>query len=252
MVLHPTNNPGQQQRQQKVCFLFFVFVLKLFFFCFNLYALLAPDPPPPAVPARRAPLNLNDALMASPRMPSIDNKMPKSFAVLLAEWQNLDLESFRNARLHEQKQAQAYGKRKYLYDTIASRSEAQGVTLQAMARSLDVERVYRKETMTAFFRFLHGGDDSIARRRSRPRARPAAAARVRPARPHPAHAAPRTARAPAAVVPPQGGWPPVRPAGPAITINGLPAAVAHAQERAANGAWESTGRTSGGRFGREE
>ena len=77
----------------------------------------------------------------------------------------MGLEIFRNYKFQKATpMAQAYWKRKYLFDTIASRFET-GVLLLSMeesAASLDRERGRR--TMTGFFRILHDADPTIVRR----------------------------------------------------------------------------------------
>ena len=97
--------------------------------------------------------------------------MPKSFVLLLAEWRNRGLEEFRrysfppgNASL-----AQAYKKRKYLFDTISGGEERQlGVlALEESARALDRRR--GAVTMATFYRTLHESDTQIVRREKRRR-----------------------------------------------------------------------------------
>jgi hypothetical protein len=43
-------------------------------------------------------MTINEALRATPRLPAIGTPMPKSFALLLTEWQNRGLEAFRNCQ----------------------------------------------------------------------------------------------------------------------------------------------------------
>ena len=70
--------------------------------------------------------------------------MPKSFVQLLAEWRNRGLEEFRNYSFPpgNNSLAQAYKKRKYLFDTIyAGQGGEQGVlALEESARALDALR----------------------------------------------------------------------------------------------------------------
>jgi hypothetical protein len=58
--------------------------------------------------------------------------MPKSFVLLLAEWQNRGLEEFQNVVFRDASMLiQAYGKCKYLVDQIHKTKEANQQSLEA-------------------------------------------------------------------------------------------------------------------------
>jgi hypothetical protein len=95
--------------------------------------------------------------------------MPKSFYLLLTEWTNEKLETFRSTKLRGVV-AQAYHKRQYMYDHIDQQRQDQGMlSLTAAAKALDRERVGRRETMPAVYKNLKDADNRIVRRNKRPR-----------------------------------------------------------------------------------
>jgi hypothetical protein len=226
----------------------------VFFFKLNLFSLHLL-----VVAVRPPPQDVNVALMATPAKPPINGVMPKSFAVLLTEWTNMDLERFRHSKFTraETSMAQAYGKRKYLFDTIRRRQQ-EGQTLQESALSLDRERHVegaRPTTMTNFYRSLHADDDRISRRQKRqnpnPEATPPRNQRAFAAPPPQARAAPQArARGPPANPynpPPIGGWPAPFPLPTPRIRGGLRDQIA--QDRAWHNNrgpnWEGGGHTSG-------
>jgi hypothetical protein len=112
--------------------------------------------------------DLNEALRNTPRLPAFGKRMPRSFVLLLAEWENRGLEEFRNVSFRNTDAptalAQAYAKRKYLYDAIVEGCTP-GESLQQAASSLD--RARGEMSMTNFYRHLHSADGTIVRRRRR-------------------------------------------------------------------------------------
>ena len=63
-------------------------------------------------PAPRA--TVNDMLQNSARLPSFDNKMPKSMVLLYQEWENKELHTYAHLRTGTYSAAQAWRKRHYL------------------------------------------------------------------------------------------------------------------------------------------
>ena len=132
--------------------------------------------------------------MPSSRLPAFGSSMPKSLVLLLAEWQSRDLNTYRSFKFQagDNALAQGYGKRKYLFDTIASKALIDGSTVEEAAVALDRVRMAEKKTVTKYYRDLLGADDCLVRRAKRPKAasperrrivgNPAAAAR-RPQQP---------------------------------------------------------------------
>jgi hypothetical protein len=156
----------------------------------------------------------------------------------------MGLEAFRNFKFRNTTAAtsvaQAFTKRKYLYDTIVQRCEPQQ-RLEDAAASLD--RARGTMTMTAFHRHLHAADESIVRRRRRrddseeevPRRRaPPPLPAPRPAR---RHRPPLARRRPAArrVAAPNLNRPFTRPA---VLIDGMPAAQFRAQQDFRTQRWQ--------------
>ena len=81
---------------------------------------------------------VNEALLPSMRLPAMHSSMPKSLVALLKEWRSADLDSFRSLKFppSENARAQAYGKRRYLYDYIKGR-KGDNETLEDSATVLD-------------------------------------------------------------------------------------------------------------------
>jgi hypothetical protein len=63
---------------------------RIFYFIFPF--LDSPPLPPQAT--------INETLRATPRLPAIDARMPKSVALCLTKWQNRGLDAFRNVQFH--------------------------------------------------------------------------------------------------------------------------------------------------------
>jgi hypothetical protein len=185
------------------------------------------------------------------RMPSMSTSMPKSLPALLKEWRSADLDSFRSLKFppSQNAMAQAYGKRRYLFDHIKSLT-GEGQTFEESAGVLDRHRARSKVTLTAYYRQLVKDDDSIVHRSKRPRPndtppparRPSPppcppAARPRPPAPRPyqGRGAPYTNNRNGIVG--RRRVPPLPPPNPAFFMN-------------LNIPWENTGHTSGGRFNR--
>jgi hypothetical protein len=92
--------------------------------------------------------------------------MPKSFTLLLTEWQNRGLEGFRNFQFMNASPslAQAYSKRKYLFDTIARRhreGDGQQAMLSQKESALSLDRERGARSMAKFYCLLHTDDDKI-------------------------------------------------------------------------------------------
>lgn len=107
-------------------------------------------------------------------MPAIDTKMPKTFVLLLAEWNLRNLEDFRTFKFTQDVHnlGLAYAKRMYMFDAITRHPT--GATLEEKARELDTLRLVqdakKDRTMPGYHRVLKAADDSIIRRASkRPR-----------------------------------------------------------------------------------
>jgi hypothetical protein len=62
---------------------------------------------------------LQNVLRATPCLPAFNTRMPRTFVLLLADWQNRGLEEFRNVVFQDSSAlTQAYAKRKYLVDSL--------------------------------------------------------------------------------------------------------------------------------------
>jgi hypothetical protein len=243
--------------QEGTCVIFVIYLyLYLKILPISIVLSLAPPPPPPP------PANVNECLMATPRAPIINTRMPKTFSQLLIEWENRGLESFRDTVFSANNRAtgQAYKKRKYLFDKIVERCVDHNLpTLSRAAKSLD-EESRRGDTLANRYKTLHASDDKIVRRRKK-RARgdetpprrqdppclprpPPAAARA----PRAAARAPRAAATTRTRRPPIGNW------------RASMTPYQQAEERRTHrmmfpgrpgGQWEASGHTSGNRFGQD-
>jgi hypothetical protein len=108
---------------------------------------------------------VNDALMASGRLPAMTSSLPKSFPLLLKEWRSKDLHSFRHFKFPPSENAlkQAYSKRVYLFDAIvASKTDTQSI--EEAAHVLEAKRVSLGQTMTHAIRAMKAADSKIVRR----------------------------------------------------------------------------------------
>ena len=192
---------------------------------------------------------MNDALRPTPRLPAIGTAMPKSFTILVKEWDNRGLETFRDAVFANiAALSQAYNKRKYLYDTVARRRVDEGLpSLDSAARSLDRER--GGASMPNFYKILHAADNTVVRRRKRRDRDPDATPPRRPPPPPPSP----PPRPPAHRAPPQHRqqqrqqvqqWP--APFPPRVNRRARIVDEEPPFDRR-NIPWESTGRTSGQR-----
>jgi hypothetical protein len=116
-------------------------------------------------------LCVTEALMPTHRLPSFSPTMPKSFGLLLREWISRDLGSFKTYKFPAANQslAQAYNKRKYLYNKIVS-SKTAGQTLVDSAVVLDRQRVDLGCTLAKFHKHLHAEDGGLIRRTKKRRA----------------------------------------------------------------------------------
>ena len=186
-------------------------------------------------------------------MPQMATKLPSTFVALLREWQARELETFRTMIFSSANRSvsMAYNKRKYLYDEMVRRRVDQGLaTLKASAMSLDEERGVRGQTMASFHTFLHSGDVTITRRKKRK----ASDETPPPSPPPPPPPPPRRQYRPGPRRPPHHPPPPeIRRRQISIMDENGRAQSFRAFSRQSGHhrpAWESQGRTSGGRDNR--
>ena len=117
-----------------------------------------------------------------PHLPEFSTKLPKSFQLLVSEWQNVELEQYvreRDRRHWPNKFQQAFKKRYYLIQKIQEqlpfvRSPTGGAfegdqedRMMAAARIMDERR--GQQSLANFHRDLHRGDPTVRRRRPKRR-----------------------------------------------------------------------------------
>jgi hypothetical protein len=248
---------AQEQLQQGA---FFRLVLCIVFLIYSPSIVVAPPIVPP-----RPQVNINEGLRATPRLPILESKMPKSMLHLVKEWEARDFESFRNVVFRNNVPlVAAFNKRKYLYDAAVRVSEEQGVTLAAAAGSLDNER--GGTSMPAFHSRLKAVDPTILRRSTKKQKRDATPPPARRPPPPPQWPPPPARRPPPPPRPQQfdeyGDYRrPLDRYGRVIArretrilVNGryVPFRQFHENNSNARPPWEATAQTSGGRGNRDE
>jgi hypothetical protein len=242
--------PAARGKFRVFCFQFRLFISNNFLTTLATATTACP-PPPTQQPAR----NINTALMPSARLPVMNNGLPDSMVLLLAEWESKELDSFRHLKFPPGEHAlgQRYAKRKYLFDTIVRRQrEGNHQSLRDSAEVLDRERkaarVGRPLTVNAFYNVLHSQDKFIVRRQKRPNPDNTPPQNPCPAPPPPPpirrnviYRAPAAGRG-------RGG----RGRGRGLIIDGVSAATHLARQRRLNNPasipWQTHGHTSNQRF----
>ena len=119
-------------------------------------------------PAPRA--TVNAMLRNSARLPSFDNKMPKSMVLLYQEWENKELHTYAHLRTGTYSAAQAWRKRHYLAKYVEKVYNERGLSSKLEAAQV-IDRERGRDTLTTLMTKLKRGDNNIRRRAAHPQRR---------------------------------------------------------------------------------
>ena len=101
------------------------------------------------------------ALLAVSRRPVMDNAMPRTLALLRAEWVSKNLGDFVPHVSWGIPLNAAVAKRRYLMDFIKLRRQADGSSLIEAAAAVDRDRLQLSKTVPQFLEYLKSRDDMI-------------------------------------------------------------------------------------------